>query len=463
MRYFISKSGLEVFDTAKAYGLATCLYYGSDFESPTIYDCGSIYLLDHPAEMPVEVPSSAGWEGLFADDNWNNVFRTYKQLWRTQVENVKKFLATCYIEILREFSQPNRPAQICETKGETLPGPLDPTAFKGLRTATKGVYGEGQIKVGATDWVLACLGGALCGKYIPQRSVGNKWEYFAIYWMPQQVIFEGFLDIRNRLKDTRLQYLGIQNAAAHQAVVLAKTVRQQTLDPRKHIDHFSEIAYFTLFQSGQQLKPSASGKVNLSHLMKLALNPSSKAGNVLDIWDYLFRRGSTLGAENLALAITELVMHPSLDTFERHAKIFLRYLPKGIKGEFQYDEETLKEVILLMSDQLSEVYSDSAVKDFGSALRRALIMDEIQDYASLIELENAEEKDDFADAIHKFLRRFESHARKLHLRRPSEVSLERLMALVDQHGVRTVRAALISHALVKRVVEEEASPTDAQD
>lgn len=118
-----------------------------------------------------------------------------------------------------------------------------------------------------------------------------------------------------------------------------------------------------------------------------------------------------------------------------------------------------------MSNQLSEVYGDPSVKDFGGALRRALRMDEIQDYASMIELENAEEKDDFADAIHKFLRRFESHARKLHLRRPSEESLERIMTLVDQYGVRIVRAALISHALVKgSTAEEEATmPTSVKD
>ncbi len=122
-----------------------------------------------------------------------------------------------------------------------------------------------------------------------------------------------------------------------------------------------------------------------------------------------------------------------------------------------------------MSDQLSEVYGDPGVKDIGGALRRALRMND--DYASLIELENAEQKEDFADAIHKFLRRFESFAKSVRLpserqlRRPSEESLEGIMALVDQHGVRIVRAALISHALVKgsAVGEEATTPTSARD
>jgi len=108
-----------------------------------------------------------------------------------------------------------------------------------------------------------------------------------------------------------------------------------------------------------------------------------------------------------------------------------------------------------MSNSLAILYSDEAVKDFGSTLRRALRMEEIQDYASLIELENAEKDEDFAEAIKKFLRRYESHASRLHLRRPTEESLEKLMKLVSDYGVRLVRAALISHALVKATKEDE--------
>jgi len=108
-----------------------------------------------------------------------------------------------------------------------------------------------------------------------------------------------------------------------------------------------------------------------------------------------------------------------------------------------------------MSKSLASVYEDPSVKDFGSALRRALRIEEIQDYASLIELENAETPDDFADAIRKFLRRFESHARRMKLRRPMEESLTRLISLVDDYGVRIVRAALVSHALVKSSLAEE--------
>lgn len=108
-----------------------------------------------------------------------------------------------------------------------------------------------------------------------------------------------------------------------------------------------------------------------------------------------------------------------------------------------------------MSNELGLIYSDSALKDFGEALRKALRIEDIQDYASLIELENSEKPEDFAEALKNFLRRYETHARRKELKRPKEESLERIMNLVDQHGVRLVRAALISHALVKRAQDEE--------
>ncbi|MDI6897290.1 hypothetical protein [Methanocella conradii] len=106
-----------------------------------------------------------------------------------------------------------------------------------------------------------------------------------------------------------------------------------------------------------------------------------------------------------------------------------------------------------MSIKLGEVYNNSAIEDFGSALRKDLR--ENEDYASLIELENVEKPEEFAEVIKKFLRRYESYARKKQRKRPEEKSLMELMQLVDTYGVRVVRAALISHALVKSSKPEE--------
>jgi hypothetical protein len=101
---------------------------------------------------------------------------------------------------------------------------------------------------------------------------------------------------------------------------------------------------------------------------------------------------------------------------------------------------------------LSEVFTNAGVQAFGQALRFALR--QAEDYASLVELEYVERKEDFADALKKFLRRYETYARgrerqDLPTFRPNVAHLQTLIDLVDRVGVRPVRAALIAHALVR--------------
>jgi len=107
-----------------------------------------------------------------------------------------------------------------------------------------------------------------------------------------------------------------------------------------------------------------------------------------------------------------------------------------------------------LSASLSEVFENNAIKAFGFALRLAVRNN--NDYASMVELEYVEEPKEFAETIKKFLRRFESQVRGYERKkegrigfRPTEDDLRELMKLVDEHGVRLVRAALISHALVR--------------
>jgi hypothetical protein len=112
------------------------------------------------------------------------------------------------------------------------------------------------------------------------------------------------------------------------------------------------------------------------------------------------------------------------------------------------------------SNNLNEVFSHPAVREFGAAIRRSLRMND--DYASILDLEFAETKEAFAEAIKRFLRRFEGLARRKNLRRPAQESLEEMVKLVDRYGVKLVRAALISHALVRGEREEEQTVQQAE-
>lgn len=113
---------------------------------------------------------------------------------------------------------------------------------------------------------------------------------------------------------------------------------------------------------------------------------------------------------------------------------------------------------------LADVYTNEGIEAFGRALRFAIRDDKSPDFASLVELEYVETKEDFADVVKKFLRRYETQARQREQRnratfRPTQTHLELLMRAVDEFNVRPVRAALIAHALVRSPKKED-KPSD---
>ncbi|MDW8006911.1 MAG: hypothetical protein RMJ05_09340 [Thermomicrobium sp.] len=111
------------------------------------------------------------------------------------------------------------------------------------------------------------------------------------------------------------------------------------------------------------------------------------------------------------------------------------------------------------SRPLQTVYTHEAVRAFGGALRTALSLQ--QDFSSLVDLDGAERPDDFVEALKRFLRRFDALARRRQLWRPNDRHLADVIGLVDTYGVKVVRAAIISHALVapsrRAAATEEAS------
>ena len=357
MRYYIVKTGLEIFDLCRAYGLAMLLDNASlEGETPVINNAGSFYLIEHGSidishERLLKDPA---WHSLFEespdDRTWSRIFLTDKQNWSKKVKKVKDILSKDAEKISKDFQSPTNLPEISSDKGETLSGPLDPSAFKGLKGRTRSDYSEGQTKVDIYNWALACLGGAVSGRYKAQKAQGNKWDYFVIFPVPQRIELNNFREIRNSTNSTyttALKYLSVQNAAAHFSVVLAEKMRELAASKSQFADRFSGIFYFSMVQSGQQFKPSAGGNLSLYPLMELALSGKPNIEKVFEGWNYLFRKGSIQGCEDIAEAITEFVMNPTIETYEKHVKIFLKYIskPKEIKSANLYSDDTLKEVI----------------------------------------------------------------------------------------------------------------------
>jgi|Deesub1362A_J573_1020465.scaffolds.fasta_scaffold02794_5 hypothetical protein len=353
MNFFIYKTGLEIFDLCRAYGLAMLLDCASpEEEVPIISNVGSMYRIEHDTTnfSQNNLHSNIKWYSLFEestdDRTWSRIFLTDKQKWVKKTQKVKDILTENADTIIRNFQNGGRLPEISSDKGETLSGPLDPSAFKGLRGKTGGDYSEKQTKVDSYNWALACLGAAVSGRYRAQ-SQGGKWDYFVVFPVPERVSMDNFREIRSSIYTIGLKYLSVQNAAAHFSVVLAEKVYTMATSKSKFADRFSGVFFFSMFQSGQQYKPSSGGNLSLYPLMELALSGRRSVSRMFEVWNYLFRKGSVQGCEDMAEAITQFIMNPSLETYEKHMKVFLRYIlkPKEVKFANMYDDETLKEVI----------------------------------------------------------------------------------------------------------------------
>ncbi|HZP27028.1 MAG TPA: hypothetical protein VFB90_08285 [Dehalococcoidia bacterium] len=111
--------------------------------------------------------------------------------------------------------------------------------------------------------------------------------------------------------------------------------------------------------------------------------------------------------------------------------------------------------------RLSEVYGHPAVKRFGQAYRRALRDPSTQDYASLIDLENAETEERLAEAVRRFLRRNHKTAQDKNWFWPGDQQLEEVMKLAEENVV-LVRAAIESYALLWEPRSEREATTQGE-
>lgn len=344
MAFFVTRTGLDAFDVARAWGLAGLLNVMTEDEV-AIRDAGWAFIVEPLSPVPnnASLSGNSQWSTLIEERGWQGVFITYKGKWEQQREKVQKILETQWKSLLAQLQEPTNIVTI--GKGETLPGGLDPTAFKSLRHFSKATYTESNISVQKEHWALACLGMATCGTYRFSREAGQT-NWLALLAIPQAVRFSYFRDVKELLHSPGLRYHGVQNAAAHYAVQLAEQLRKRASAQGSLQDTFSAVLYFTLFGAGQQTKPSQGSQLNLAPLMN-AIKRDPHGSEALFRWlNYCFRLGSTEGAEDLALSATELVMRWDLDAFERLVWVLIRFLmQKRIKYINLPTEKTMQEVM----------------------------------------------------------------------------------------------------------------------
>jgi hypothetical protein len=345
MPFFVTKTGLDAFDVARAWGLAVLLNVLTKDEV-RLQDAGWAFILKPEGHPPNNAQlNGLSWGTLFSaeDVQWEQVFVTHRGRQETRKRQVRQILETQWQSLLYDLKRPDNLAVV--GKGESVPGGLEPAAFKGLRHVSKARYAEEQLKAPKEHWALACLGMATCGTC---RSSGeaDHTNWLVLLPVPQDARFNYFRDVQELMRHPGLQYTGIQNAAAHYAVQLAKHLRRRAAAQGNLQDRFSAILYFTLFGAGQQTKPSQGSQLNLTPLMEAIQRDPHGTEPMLNWLDYCFCLGATKGAEDLALAATELVMCWDLDAYERLVRVFARFIAKKrIRHENLPDERALTEVM----------------------------------------------------------------------------------------------------------------------
>lgn len=343
MQYYITKTGLDVFDTARAWGLGVLLNALTEDEVAIRHKEWAFVI--EPAVLPSNSAISQGlaWRTLMFEEEWQRVFVTSKTGWTKKHNEVKRIIEQPLSTMLTNLQDPANTVTL--GTGESLPGGLDPTAFKGLRHPTRARYREGQLNVPEEHWALACLGMATCGTYRYAKEAGQD-NWLVLLPVPQETRFSYFRDVQDLLRLPGLRYHGVQNAAAHYAVQLAERLRRRAAAQGSLQDRYSAVLYFRLFGAGQQTKPAQGNQLRLEPLMEAIERDPHGTQPMLEWLDYCFRLGSTKGAEDLALAATELVMRWDLDGYERLVRILVRYQAQGrIKRDNLPGMQTLEEVI----------------------------------------------------------------------------------------------------------------------
>jgi hypothetical protein len=332
MPYYITKTGLDAFDTARAWGLGVVLnVITGDEVHITGVDWAYIVEPASAVASGVSLSGNTAWSSLFQEESWQRVFMTAKGGWSGKRDQAKQIVQQQISPLLTNLQNPANTVAL--GTGESLPGGLDPTGFKGLRHASRAQYREGQLNVPEGHWALACLGMAACGSYYPvyrskeSRRRQRPDEYLALLPVPEMTTCSYFRDIQDLfMKRSSLQYSGVQNAAAHYAVQLAERLRRRAAAQGSLQDRYAAVLYFRLFGAGQQTKPAQGNQLRLEPLMEAIAQDPHRTQPMLEWLDYCFRLGATKGAEDLALAATELVMRWDLETYDRLARVVVRIL-----------------------------------------------------------------------------------------------------------------------------------------
>jgi hypothetical protein len=342
--FYVVKTGWEMFDLSRAYGLGLLLYGLSDKE---VFLSDKSYWYELTSSEIQKINPGKLSEFLRDDLSWNELGREI----RGKKESIIDYFGdeTNINNLISSYSKFDV-SEIPTSKGETLYGTMEGRAIKGTRKEIRRAYSEGDnIKVSKDDWSLSVLGhlNVTVWKYkvpgfdellaampVPAFS-GTKVSN--LYWSLR-------VNINNAVK--RIHRSGVLATLAYIGVELVKLTPRES--PLAYTPRFSSILYNNLTSTGRGItkrwKPTTGGFFSLDFLN--IVGQSLEAQRVLNRWTEIFRKTNLrAGYEDLAVYLSEFITYPSIETLERYLKTHLRFsIAKDIKISL-YEEKTIGEVM----------------------------------------------------------------------------------------------------------------------
>jgi hypothetical protein len=344
--FYVVKTGWEMFDLSRAYGLGLLLYGLSDKE---VFLSDKSYWYELTSSEIQKINPGKLSEFLRDDLSWNELGREI----RGKKESIIDFFGdeTNINNLISSYSQFDV-SDIPTSKGETLYGTMEGRAIKGIRKEIrlKSAYSEGDnINVSKDDWSLSVLGhlNVTVWKY----KIPGFDELLAAMPVPSLTgtkVYNLYRSIRVNINNAvkRIHHAGILATLAYIGIEVVKLTQQES--PLVYTPQFSSIQYNNLTSTGRGItkrwKPTTGGFFPLEFLNMVG--QSLEAQRILNQWTEIFRKTNLrAGYEDLAIYLSEFITYPSLDTLERYLKTHLRFfLTKDIKVSL-YEEKTFGEVM----------------------------------------------------------------------------------------------------------------------
>jgi hypothetical protein len=320
-KFFVNKTGLDLFDAFRAYGLALAIkgFKSGDIK---IEDFGPAYIVQFEGNLPSEPDSQ-----IFGGDAWQKVFQTFRERKDAKGKHhpkdiIRGVLVSDFVNILQVHQNPYFAPQIGHRMRGGIPlyQTIDVAAAKGFReTKLCKTYHEGtQIQADKYSGAIAYLGAAHFGYW--QKSADF---IMSLVPNPSKVSVLSARQVQKDLANEKICNISSSVALAHYSVRLMILLQKRQVTGSEVV--YDSVLFNVMRQTRQQPKPAGGGRYELDFLRKVA-----QEREALTTMDKIFNMGFIGGIkQDMAMALADFVLDSSLENLQKYQNLHLRaYLNK---------------------------------------------------------------------------------------------------------------------------------------